>query len=433
MEEEEDTCPLCLEQLDITDKQVEFCQCGYRMCLWCWHQIMETAAIQNARGRCPACRKEYDKERITKGQVDPATAKLAMEQEKRKKRESKLASKYKQFPGDGLSRRHLHNVRVIQRNLVYAIGVPLKHCKEDILRRAEFFGKYGKILKISVNRSGPTGRYQAGGVYNNHSNGSGPTGSAYVTFMSEQDAVNCIKRIDGSVLDGNVIRACFGTTKYCNAFLKYQQCNNADCLYLHEIGETASKEEMARWGGASFRGANKGQELGVAPAPACKPVQVQPQVQVVVQPPQMQMQMPPQMQEVPQMQVQQMQQQPVPGGHGHHNGLGGLAALAPQPPQPQPPPGMFGFPGQQGQPMPSTSATAAGGTVGGAPQQQHESNQPLTAGELFLQEISQQMMSANYGLTSNGPSNFTTLAEIESKMINSSSRRMTSRFSFASD
>ena len=33
------------------------------------------------------------------------------------------------------------------------------------------------------------------------------------------------------------MRACFGTTKYCNAFLKGIPCNNTDCLYLHAVGE----------------------------------------------------------------------------------------------------------------------------------------------------------------------------------------------------
>jgi CCR4-NOT transcription complex subunit 4 len=219
---------------------------------------MENAAKDNLPGRCPNCRKEYDRERITKGQVDPT--KLAKEQEKKRKKDSKL--KYR--PGEGMSRKHLQNVRVIQRNLVYAIGVPLKHCKEETLKRVEFFGKYGKILKISVNRNG---------VYSNHhhhsssANGGGPTGSAYVTFMEEDDSVNCIKKIDGSVLDGHVIRACFGTTKYCNAFLKYQPCNNPDCLYLHEIGQHAdsfTKEEMARIGTKhhSFHELNASRSVG---------------------------------------------------------------------------------------------------------------------------------------------------------------------------
>lgn len=38
-------------------------------------------------------------------------------------------------------------------------------------------------------------------------------------------------------LDGRSLRASFGTTKYCNAFLRGLTCNNVDCLYLHELGQ----------------------------------------------------------------------------------------------------------------------------------------------------------------------------------------------------
>ena len=44
-------CPLCTEPLDVTDKSINFCKCGYQLCLWCWHQIMETAAKDNVDGR----------------------------------------------------------------------------------------------------------------------------------------------------------------------------------------------------------------------------------------------------------------------------------------------------------------------------------------------------------------------------------------------
>jgi CCR4-NOT transcription complex subunit 4 len=55
--------------------------------------------------------------------------------------------------------------------------------------------------------------------------------------MPLADALRCIKALDGAVWKGKPVRACFGTTKYCNAFLKGLPCNNPDCLYLHDIGE----------------------------------------------------------------------------------------------------------------------------------------------------------------------------------------------------
>ena len=40
-----------------------------------------------------------------------------------------------------VDRKHLHNYRVIQRNLVYVIGVPGNFSSEDLLRKAEYFGQ----------------------------------------------------------------------------------------------------------------------------------------------------------------------------------------------------------------------------------------------------------------------------------------------------
>ena len=60
------------------------------------------------------------------------------------------------------ARKHLQNVRVVQRNLVYAVGLPLHCCREEVLRRPEWFGKYGKIVKISANRNGAYSTVQHG-------------------------------------------------------------------------------------------------------------------------------------------------------------------------------------------------------------------------------------------------------------------------------
>ncbi|KUF94421.1 hypothetical protein AM588_10004708 [Phytophthora nicotianae] len=53
-EEEPDCCPLCMEELDITDQTFNACPCGYQVCLWCWHQIKN-----EYNGLCPACRQPY--------------------------------------------------------------------------------------------------------------------------------------------------------------------------------------------------------------------------------------------------------------------------------------------------------------------------------------------------------------------------------------
>ena len=43
------------------------------------------------------------------------------------------------------------------------------------------------------------------------------------------------------------MKACYGTTKYCNAFLKGIPCNNTDCLYLHAEGELPATPHAAAW------------------------------------------------------------------------------------------------------------------------------------------------------------------------------------------
>ncbi|WOK93972.1 hypothetical protein Cni_G02673 [Canna indica] len=48
------SCPICCEDLDLTDSSFLPCSCGFRLCLFCHKRILETD------GRCPGCRKQYD-------------------------------------------------------------------------------------------------------------------------------------------------------------------------------------------------------------------------------------------------------------------------------------------------------------------------------------------------------------------------------------
>lgn len=52
-------CPLCLEEIDISDANFKPCPCGYQICRFCWHHIK-----QNLNGRCPACRRKYSDQAI---------------------------------------------------------------------------------------------------------------------------------------------------------------------------------------------------------------------------------------------------------------------------------------------------------------------------------------------------------------------------------
>ena len=73
--------------------------------------------------------------------------------------------------------------------------------------------------------------------------------SAYVTFDNSNSAASAIQAVDGTWLDNYLLRASFGTTKYCANFLRGIPCTNQECLYLHELMDkeaTFTKEEMTQ-------------------------------------------------------------------------------------------------------------------------------------------------------------------------------------------
>uniref|UniRef100_A0A453KFC1 C3H1-type domain-containing protein n=1 Tax=Aegilops tauschii subsp. strangulata TaxID=200361 RepID=A0A453KFC1_AEGTS len=69
----------------------------------------------------------------------------------------------------------------------------------------------------------------------------------YITYAKEEEAIRCIQAVHNFVLEGKVLRACFGTTKYCHAWLRNMTCGNPDCLYLHDVGsqeDSFTKDEI---------------------------------------------------------------------------------------------------------------------------------------------------------------------------------------------
>ena len=260
-----DVCPLCCEELDLSDKQFYPCKCAYQVCMWCWHRIKESES-----GLCPACRTPYgddphefsavDLEDVVRANKEKAIAekrererlRAMREQEKREQLAnyatshhstshhhhhgggvggssaagnsvggvgggttnfaSALAghggglggsssSSFGQFDGADLvaalgsaagssslsfpslgnpgskgppeppkDRSTLATMRVIRRNLVYAVGMPPNIAIEETLRKSEYFGQYGKISKIVINRNQNPGDPRRASA------------SAYVTF-----------------------------------------------------------------------------------------------------------------------------------------------------------------------------------------------------------------------------------------------------------
>ena len=128
--------------------------------------------------------------------------------------------------------------RIIQKTLVYLIGLSPSIVQiENKLKSFEYFGQYGKIIKLVVNKNK---------LYN--SNGpNGPSYTCFITYSSEAESSLAILSLDKSIIDNHEIKANYGTTKYCLNFLKNYECKNKDCIYLHQLADKkniVSREQM---------------------------------------------------------------------------------------------------------------------------------------------------------------------------------------------
>ena len=121
--------------------------------------------------------------------------------------------------------RKLSKQRIIQKNLVHFQGFPDRLYSKEILSSEEYFGQYGLISKIILANKvdKKTGKR---------------SNSAYITFYSYEQAAYAILSVDSIKIDDMLVRAFFGTTKYCNHFLNNFRCFNSEkCMFLHEIAE----------------------------------------------------------------------------------------------------------------------------------------------------------------------------------------------------
>ncbi|KAJ8093061.1 transcriptional repressor general negative regulator of transcription subunit 4 [Marasmius tenuissimus] len=215
-EAEDAECPLCLEEMDISDLNFKPCVCGYQICRFCWHHIKE-----NLNKRCPACRRVYTDDAVEFKAIATQDHKRLMQQKKQRERERKEL--------ETLGRRNLANVRVVQRNVVYVVGIGPRFAKEELiptLRSHEYFGQYGKINKILLVKRNPSGGSPVLGVY--------------ITYHRREDAARAIAAVDGSPSPSGgreVMRASYGTTKYCMSFLRSVPCSDHNCMNLHEWGD----------------------------------------------------------------------------------------------------------------------------------------------------------------------------------------------------
>ena len=116
----------------------------------------------------------------------------------------------------------MSQIRIIKKNLIHIHGIPKSIAIISLLKTDKYLGQYGKIVRFII-------KYKINEENNKKAY------SAYITYSNELEAALAILCIDSLLIEGKIIRAFFGTTKYCNHFLKENICPNiGNCIYLHQ-------------------------------------------------------------------------------------------------------------------------------------------------------------------------------------------------------
>ena len=119
----------------------------------------------------------------------------------------------------------LSKSRIIQKNLVHFQGFPSIIADKNLLAKKEYFGQYGKILKLII-----VSKYD--NITNKKSN------SAYITYSTNEEAALAVLSVDSILIEGKIVRAFFGTSKYCVHFLNNEECFNKEkCMFIHELAD----------------------------------------------------------------------------------------------------------------------------------------------------------------------------------------------------
>ncbi|PAV89874.1 hypothetical protein WR25_18864 [Diploscapter pachys] len=225
-------CPLCMETLEIDDINFYPCKCEYQICRFCWHRLRT-----DENGLCPACRQPYPELPANFKPLSTADVQRLKDEKRLKQQAEKIRLSE--------CRQYLSNYRVLQKNLVYVVGLSPRVADYETLKKPEYFGRFGRIQKIVIGTANATALHilNSGGGTAVH----GPSYTAYLTYSRVEEALRCIQAVNNAQLDGRNIKASLGTTKYCSAFMQNKKCFKPECMYLHEIADSEisfTKEDM---------------------------------------------------------------------------------------------------------------------------------------------------------------------------------------------
>lgn len=99
------------------------------------------------------------------------------------------------------------------------IGITKEYASAELLGSLNFFGQYGQIMNISINKTA----YQNYKYY-----------CAYIKYVDELSACLAIISIQSKHIKGfELLRASYATTNYCKYYVKKIACRTKKCSYAH--------------------------------------------------------------------------------------------------------------------------------------------------------------------------------------------------------
>jgi len=124
-------------------------------------------------------------------------------------------------PHGNLTPEQLINIKIRKRNVCYVVGLPIHVATEQKLRAQEWFGQFGSIATIAINRN------QKSTLANSI--------PAHITYDNNISALNAINFCNKFVFDdGRKLKATFGTQHYCRWFISVnKKCTNVYCGFRH--------------------------------------------------------------------------------------------------------------------------------------------------------------------------------------------------------
>merc|ERR1712130_427988 len=124
-------------------------------------------------------------------------------------------------PHGNLSNEELINIKIRKRNVCYVVGLPLHIATESKLRSSAWFGRFGNIATIAINRNSKS--MQANSI------------PAHITYDNDVSALYAINFCNKYIFeDGRKLKATFGTQHYCRWFIAAnKKCTNVFCGFRH--------------------------------------------------------------------------------------------------------------------------------------------------------------------------------------------------------